>query len=53
LKRHGNESDAILTSNLLPTDKEFDYSTAEYKDFLLVRAKLLESYIEKLCEGQV
>lgn len=51
LSNLGSASEEVFASNLLPSPKEFDYSTASYEEFLAVRSLTLESYIKQLCDS--
>jgi len=45
------KSEAVFTSNVLPSPKNFDYKTSSYTSFLKERELLLASYWTVLCEG--
>jgi hypothetical protein len=50
LKTHadGNE---ILASNLMPSATTFDYSKANYSNFLAARSEVLAKFVAALCDG--
>ena len=49
----GHHAEVVFASNLLPNPSSFDYGSADYQQFLDVRATCLHKLIETLCEGKV
>ncbi len=47
----GDDADAVLRSNLLPTGAEIDYTKASFPDFVSKRCDLIKGAIERLCDG--
>lgn len=49
----GTGADAVLSSNLMPSTSDFDYSCAELEPFMKARLPLVRAQIEKLCNGTI
>lgn len=47
----GEQAPVVFAANLLPDPREYPYETAEFDQFLTMRAGLLETYASELCEG--
>lgn len=45
------KADDVFSTNLLPKPSEFDYSSANYNEFLNARAQLVSEFVDQLCEG--
>jgi hypothetical protein len=50
---HGDQSDAVLASNLLPPATKCDYTIVTFQDFVKARSELLAEFVSKLCSGSV